>query len=66
MGFWPAPFYTGCQSLANATTQSNTYSWSGSFLHRHFFNFSFSFSGMSLVSKAKMINKKKWNTSQNW
>lgn len=36
MGFWPAPFYTGCQSLANATTQSNTYSWSGSFLHRHF------------------------------
>jgi hypothetical protein len=26
MGFWPAPFYTGCESLANATTQSNTYS----------------------------------------
>jgi hypothetical protein len=58
MGFWPAPFYTGCESLANATTQSNTYSCSGSFLHWHYYLLFiiYIFPGMSPVSKAKMIN----------
>jgi len=63
MRFWPAPFYTGCESLANAATQSNTYSWSGSFLHRHYYLFLFR--GCPL-SQRPTWSIKKWKTSQNW